>query len=135
MKNILFRLITVLTFVSTLPLSTYVFAGDDPSIKGDLRANIVSSMSQFVNKQTINGKMHLYDAVAGNMLNMEFIELHKGIVNKEGFYVSCADFKDQHGRAIDVDFLVLPSNGKLITTQGVVHSINGDKRDYHLEKM
>lgn len=135
MRNKLFRLITVLTFVSTLPLSTFAFAGDDPSIKGDLRTNVVSSMNQFINKQTINGQMYLYDAVAGNMLNLEFIELHKGIVNKAGFYVSCADFKDQQGRAIDVDFLVRPSNGKLITTQAVVHSINGDKRDYHLEKM
>ena len=135
MRNKLFRLITVLTLVSPLPLSTGAFAGDDPSIKGNSRTNIVSSMNQFIKKQTINGQMYLYDAVAGGLLNLEFIELHKGIVKKAGFYVSCADFKDQHGRAIDVDFLVRPSGGKLITTQAIVHSIDGDKRDYHLEKM
>lgn len=135
MKNKLFRFLTALTLISTLPLSTGAFAADDPSIRGNLRENIVLSMNQFIKKQTINGQLYLYDAVAGDMLNLEFKELHKGIVSKAGFFVSCADFKDQQGREIDVDFLVRPSNGKLVTTQAIVHSIDGKKRNYHLEEL
>jgi len=47
--------------------------------------------------------------------------------------VSCADFQDQEGRVIDVDFLVLANHGQLQVTQGIVHSVEGKKRKYHLE--
>ena len=41
---------------------------------------------------------------------------------------------DQTGRKIDVDFLVIPDgSGGLRATQGIVHSIDGTKREYHLE--
>ncbi len=66
-------------------------------------------------------------------LRLEFDSLHEGIVRKGDFYVSCADFVDQSGRKIDVDFLVLPDGDQLKATQGIVHSIDGDKRKYHLE--
>lgn len=56
-------------------------------------------------------------------------------MDKNGFYVSCADFVDQHGRKIDIDFLVRPAGDRLKTTQAIVHSIDGDKRQYHLENM
>lgn len=115
--------------------SSLSHAADDPSIKGNLRTNIGESMSAFIERQSVDGKMYLYDATEGNLLNLSFVELHKGIVKKSDFYVSCADFEDQHGRKVDIDFLVRPANGKMVTTQALVHSIDGKKRKYHLEKM
>ena len=108
-------------------------AGDDPSIKGDLRTDIHESMDAFVAQQTVDGAMRFYDPVDGKLLSLTSYELHSGIVKKGDFYVSCADFVDQEGRKIDVDFLVLPNDGQLKTTQGIVHSVEGVKREYHLE--
>ncbi len=79
--------------------------------------------------------MYVYDSVQGSLLKLKLDKLHSGIVKKGDFYVSCADFKDQAGRKIDVDFMVRPSGNKLITTQALIHSVDGKKRKYHLEKM
>ena len=108
-------------------------SGNDPSIKGDLRAGIHAAMNAYVETQTIDGTVALYDAVDGRLLRLEFDSLHDGIVRKGDFYVSCADFVDQDDRKIDVDFLVLPDGDRLLATQAIVHSVDGEKRTYHLE--
>ncbi len=109
------------------------FAADDPTIKGNLRTNISQAMSQYVEDQTVDGKIDLYDAVDGKLLSLTFDSLHAGIVKKEGFFVSCADFMDQQDRLIDIDFLVKQSGNTLKVTQAIVHSIDGEERVYHLE--
>ena len=110
-------------------------AGDDASIQGEQRTAIQAAMDDFVASQTVGGVVRIYDAVAGRLLRLESYERHSGIVRKGDFYVSCADFVDQEERKIDVDFLVLPdAEGKLRVSQGIVHSVDGDKRKYHLEK-
>ena len=114
-------------------IATSAQAGDDPSIKGDLRTNVHKAMDAYVAQQTIDGALRLYDPVEGKLLSLGSYELHSGIVKKGDFYVSCADFVDQEGRKIDVDFLVLLNDGQLQATQGVVHSVDGKKRSYHLE--
>lgn len=119
--------------VSSLMVAASALAADDPSIKGSLRQNIQASMQEFIQFQTIGDKMYVYDAVAGELLKLKLDELHEGIVKKGDFYVSCADFKDQQGRKIDIDFMVRPKDGRLITTQALVHSVEGKKRKYHLE--
>ena len=121
-------LLTLLA-VATAP----ALAGDDPSIKGDLRQSIQAAMNRFVEEQTVEGVVRLYDPVAGTLLLLRLEELHSGIVRKGDFYVSCADFVDDHDRKIDVDFLVLPASNELRATQAIVHSIDGKKREYHLE--
>lgn len=110
-------------------------AADDPSIKGDLRKNVQQSMENFIAVQTIDEHLYVYDAIEGKLLQLKLSALHSGIVKKGDFYVSCADFIDQHGNKVDIDFMVRKSNNSLITTQALVHSINGKKRKYHLEKL
>jgi len=131
--NVLLYAITSL--ILSVSMASTVFAANDPSIKGDLRGNIQQAMQQFIQQQTINQAMYLYDAVDGHLLKLTLDKLHDGIVKKGDFYVSCADFKDQKGRKIDVDFLVRSDDHKLIATQGLVHSVDGEKRKYHLEKL
>ncbi len=116
-------------------LSFSALAADDPSIKGELRTNVQQSMSDFINNQTIDGSMYVYDSVKGGLLKLKLDKLHDGIVKKGDFYVSCADFKDQNGNKVDVDFMVRPSGDKLITTQALLHKVDGKKRKYHLESM
>lgn len=112
-----------------------LWAADDPSIKGDLRSHIHKSMNSFIRDQTIDDRLYVFDAVDGKLLKLTFDNLHDGIVKKGDFYVSCADFYDQNKRKIDIDFLVRPSGNGLVTTQALVHSIDGKKRKYHLESM
>ena len=114
-------------------IATSAQAGDDPSIKGDLRTNVHKAMDAYVAQQTIDGALRLYDPVEGKLLSLGSYELHSGIVKKGDFYVSCAGFVDQEGRKVDVDFLVLSNDGQLQTTLGIVHSVEGKKRKYHLE--
>ena len=122
------------TIFATLAFAN-AWAGNDKSIKGDLRSNIQYSMSQFINSNSVDGKLYLYDNVKGKMLKMKLDNLHTGIVKKGNFYVSCADFVDQNNRKIDIDFMVMEDGSKLITTQALVHSVDGNKRKYHLEKI
>ena len=120
---------TLLVALAALP----VVAGDDPSIKGELRTNIHAAMNDFVEEQAVDGVVRLYDPVEGHLLELKSYELHRGIVRKGDFYVSCADFVDAGGRKIDVDFLVIRDGDRLKATQGIVHSVDGKKRAYHLE--
>ena len=108
-------------------------AADDPSIKGDLRQNVKKSMNQYITQNSSDASLWVYDAVDGQLLKLKFVALHEGIVKKGDFYVSCADFTDQKGRKIDIDFLVRPAGNQLNTTQALVHSVDGKKRNYHLE--
>ncbi|MFQ5504534.1 MAG: hypothetical protein ACE5F1_07015 [Planctomycetota bacterium] len=129
----LFRTIALVAVLLTLTTGGAALAGDDPSIEGDLRTGIQAAMNSYVESQTIDDVVRLYDPVEGRLLRLKFKALHSGIVRKGDFYVSCADFVDQEGREIDVDFLVLPDGATLRATQGVVHAVDGKKRAYHLE--
>ncbi len=108
-------------------------AGDDPSIQGQLRTDVQTAMKDFIAHQTVEGTYRHYDAVDGRLLRLEKPNLHAGIVRKGEYFVSCADFSDQDGRAIDIDFLVIDAGGEIRTVQGIVHKIDGDKRPYDLE--
>lgn len=121
--------------LASLMISGQALAANDPSIKGDLRENIQQSMNHFIEQQTIDKHLYLYDAVNGKLLQLSLEKLHSGIVKKGDFYVSCADFIDQNGNKVDIDFMVRQSSSDMITTQALVHSINGKKRKYHLEKL
>lgn len=123
----------IISFMAVLFLSSNLMAADDPNIKGDLRQNVKKSMNQYISQNTSDASLWVYDAVDGQLLKLKFVALHEGIVKKGDFYVSCADFTDQKGRKIDIDFLVRPAGNQLIATQALVHAVDGKKRQYHLE--
>ena len=125
--------ITVYLLIIFFAVSAVVYAADDPGIKGKLREGISSAMNEHINQNTVDNRYVIYDAVAGKLKRLEFDKLHKGIVKKGDFYVSCADFIDSEGRKYDIDFLVGDTGKGLITLESVVHSINGRKRVYHVE--
>jgi len=128
-----FLILIVLAYFSLSAVSTSAWAGDDPSIKGALREGIKAGMKSYIDNRMINSTFYIYDAVEGKLIRLKFLKLHEGIVNKGNFYVSCADFRDERGQKVDLDFLVIPDGDSLKTIQAVVHSIDGKKRKYHLE--
>lgn len=109
-------------------------AGNDPSIKGQQRTEITSSMNLHISNNTVSGKYIVYDTKVGELKRLKFKKLHSGIVKKGDFFVSCADFEDKNGKLYDMDFLVSPlDNGKYGVIQSLVHAIDGKKRKYHIE--
>jgi hypothetical protein len=115
-----------------LQIST-AFAGDGPSVKGELKDNIKSSMKAFIDRNTLDNSFVIYDPVAGELKKLQFQELHDGIAHKGDFYVSCADFNDSNGKLYDIDFLVVEDGLSVKTVEAVVHAADGNKRKYHLE--
>lgn len=126
--NLFILLLLAISFLGAPAL-----AGDDPSIQGELRQGIQASMSQFIEHQTVDGVFPHYDPVDGKLLHLSQANLHAGIVKKGDFYVSCADFVDQDGRKIDVDFLVTSTGKDTRTLQALVHKVDGNKRPYDVE--
>ncbi len=114
-------------------LTTVAFAGDDPSIKAKVRTDIQAAMEDHIKHNTIGDHYMIYDAVDGKMRKLTFEKLHKGIVKKSDFYVSCADFVDAGGEKVDIDFFVVDKDGSYSVLQGLVHKVDGTKRPYHLE--
>jgi hypothetical protein len=90
-------------------------------------------MTSHITSNTYDGKYVIYDAVDGKLLKLDFKSLHKGIVKKGDFYVSCADFADNTGNLYDLDFLVGEKDGQFSVIQALVHSVNGNKRKYDVE--
>ena len=126
---------SVLVLAVMVFTATAAFAGDDPSIKGELRENIKASMGSYIERNTINGVYDYFDPVTGKVVSLKLDYLHDGIVKNGDFFVSCADMIDQsNGKVVDMDFFVREDDGKLITTQAIVHKADGKKRKYHLEK-
>ncbi len=121
------------SLIAALLVSGSALAADDPSIKGDLRSNIQAAMDQMIKERTVGGTFKFYDQLKNKVYDLKLVELHDGIVKKGDYYVSCADFVDPQGNKVDMDFLVLPSDGKLVATQAIMHKVDGKKRKYHLE--
>ncbi len=137
MKNsAYFKIITfplAVLFALYVILTSAAFAADDPSIKGALRDNIKTSMMAFIENRMVDDTFFIYDAVKGRLMKLNYDKLHDGIIKKGAFYVSCADFIDENGKKVDLDFLVIRDGDNLHTIQAVIHAIDGKKRKYHLE--
>ena len=99
----------------------------------DTRKGIQAAMKSHIDENTVNGRYIIYDAVTGELKKLKFDRVHKGIVKKADFYVSCADFIDEGGKKYDLDLLVVKKDGDFRAVDTIVHSIDGKKRKYHLE--
>ncbi len=113
-----------------LSITLVVFAGNDPSIKGEQRQSIQKAMQMHVDDNTVNGNYYIYDAVTNDVKSLKYKKLQSGIVKKENFYVSCADFTDDMGIPYDMDLLVAENNGSYIVVDSILHKVGGEERKY-----
>ena len=127
----IFLLMFILALTS-LVASNSANAGDDKSINGELRKNIKKSMAQYINKQTMDGKFYVFDAVQNKLLTLTSGKLRPGIVKDGNFYLTCADYTDQDGNKIDLDFMVRKNGEEYITSQTIVHAVADEYRPYHV---
>ena len=126
-----FNLITAVLII--VGIGTVGFAGNDPSIKGQMRTGIQAAMNEHIKHNTVDMQYAIYDSVNGELKWLTLEKLHEGIVKKGDFYVSCADFVDGQGKKYDIDFLVVQDSGNYRVLEAVVHAEDGKKRKYHLE--
>jgi hypothetical protein len=126
-----FNLITAVLII--VGITTTGFAGNDPSIKGQMRTGIQAAMNEHIKHNKVDMQYAIYDSVKGELKWLTLDKLHEGIVKKGDFYVSCADFLDAQGKKYDIDFLVVQESGTYRVLEAVVHAEDGKKRKYHLE--
>jgi hypothetical protein len=127
----IFLLLFILA-LTTLVASNSANAGDDNSIKGQLRKDIQNSMEEYISKQTMDGKLYVFDAVQNKLLTLTSGKLRPGIVKDGNFYLTCADYTDQDGNKIDLDFMVRKNGEEYITSQTIVHAVDDEYRPYHV---
>jgi len=128
MKSVITYLIFGIMFLTNIAV-----AGNDPTIKGELRSGVRAAMQTHVTDNTIKGQYMIYDSQKGELKRLKMTKLHDGIVKKGEFYVSCADFEDQQGKVYDLDFLVSPNGDGYRVIQSIIHAESGNKRKYHIE--
>ena len=113
--------------------TTAAYAADDPSIKGQMRTEIQSAMMTHINSNLLEGRYIVFDDADRRVKRLAYERLHKGIVRKGKFFVSCAAFSNFDGTPYDLDFLVAKSGDDYRVLQTVVHKVGDDERAYSVE--
>lgn len=95
---------------------------------------VQSAMLEYIDATGINGQHLIFDAVKGDYIKATFKRLHKNMtLVQETFYVSCADFEDEQGNLLDVDYMVADADGFWAVFQAVIHERDGEPRVSHME--
>jgi len=63
-----------IAIILAITFSYPTWAGNDASIKSDLRTNIKSSMNRYIDNQTINDALYVYDSMEGQLLELKLDE-------------------------------------------------------------
>ena len=115
-----------------LLISNTINAANPLPIPDKLKINIQNAMKEYISEQTFDEKLYVFDAIQNKLLKLKFKKLHPGVVKDGDFYLSCADFVDQNGKKVDLDFMVKSTGDMHITTQSIVHAVEGKYRPYHV---
>ena len=94
----------------------------------DRRTEIRSAARGFVDERSKSGKFPIYDEVGGRLLELRFERQHDEIGDEAGILTSCFDFRDDAGRLIDVDVLVIRDADGVRATMARLHAVDGNSR-------
>ena len=108
-------------------------AASGSELKDEEKQGVQTAMQEYIKVGTVDGVYHYYDPVEGKMLRMKGGDLHAGVKRQGAYYTSCADFVDQFDRNLDVDFIVVKEDSSFRIIQGLLHKVDGEKREYDLE--
>jgi hypothetical protein len=98
------------------------------------REAVQAAMLEYIDTTSFQGQHLIFDAIQGEFVKAKFIRLHKNLVMVENtFYVSCADFEEENGELLDVDYMVARSHGYWSFFQPVIHLRHGKLRESHME--
>lgn len=108
--------------VAVLALA-FCVAGCQGAEEGQENAAIQSAMNTFLKGKLLEGDAYEIQGVA-----TQFDYLHDGVKEKDGLYVSCADFKAGDD-IYDVDYFVEADNGTYTVVKETLHKKNGEAVD------
>jgi len=129
------------TSLLALPIMFHVAEATTKSAKAsvsndaELRESVQAAMLEFIDATTVKGKHLIFDPVQGDYVRATFKTLHKNMaLTADTFYVSCADFEDEAGNLLDVDFMVSSVDEYWAVFQSVIHMRDGKRRESHMEE-
>ncbi len=122
----------IFIFLAAIMIPGAVYAADDPNIARETKDKVQIAMSAHINTLMAKngGSYPIFDSDSGNVVQLQFLKLHTGVVVKgiKGkYFISCADFTDASGTKYDLDFLV-SANYEVV--EALVHKKNGIKQHY-----
>lgn len=95
---------------------------------------VQAAMLEYIDATAIDGRHLIFDTIKGEYVSAKFVKLHKNLVLVENtFFVSCADFLEENGQLLDVDYMVAKSNGYWTVFQSVIHLRDDKLRETHME--
>ena len=87
-----------------------VLAGFAPvSASEDTRIHLQASMQRHIERSLIDGAMLLIDVETGDLQTVFPTKAHSVILAGDGYYVMCADVRDEAGAKIPVDYYLAPT--------------------------
>ena len=109
-------------------------ASAETQFSPEYKEAIHSAMLEYIDATAINGKHLIFDPLVGDYIQAKFRKLHANLsLVEDTFFVSCADFEDENGKLLDVDYMVAESYGYWSVFQAVIHSRDGVLRESHME--
>ncbi len=109
------KIFLILVFITVFGLSNS-FAGDID------KEAVQGAMTNYIEVKTASGG-GVYD-INGVVAELDY--LHSGVKEKDGLFVSCADFK-ANGDVYDIDYYVSAKDGEYTVIKEVFHKKNGKK--------
>ncbi len=95
----------------------YGFAGTASAVD---KSSVKAAMTEYIEAKSIGG----FYGIAGVVATFDYI--HTGVAEKDGLYVSCADFKADKN-TYDIDYYVKEEGGKYVVVKEVFHKKDGKK--------
>ena len=119
-----------------LPLSSFASPKiSNRMVSSEFREAVQGAMLEHIDATAIdNGKHLIFDPVEGDWISARFDHLHEHLIEiKDMMYVSCADFIDDTGDILDIDFLVAKVDDYYGVIRTVIHKRKGRYREAHME--
>ena len=86
------------------------------------RVALQLALMAFVDSKTFDGRFLHFDAERKELLGLYPANLHPMIVPGTGFYFLCADFRDDQGGKVDVDFVATRTAGGFRVIQTMINN-------------
>ena len=86
------------------------------------RVALQLALMEYVDAKTFDGRFLHFDAEQKELLGLYPANLHPMIVPATGFYFLCADFRDDQGGKVDVDFVATKTESGFRVIQTMINN-------------
>lgn len=115
-RRVTIRCALALTLVLSSPLAVM---GEQTLSIGD-KAALQAVMQHHIERQLVDGAFLQMDFVTGQVRRLHPGSAHPMILHLGEYFVLCADFKDDDGRSVNIDFYIARKGNMHVVFQTVV---------------